>query len=266
MKVNNLQSYLIKSLQKHDTAGFDVEDLRKKLLKEGKTEELLLTYSRRMPEIKDINTPEFWDTRFAGGQEHHPMEDDRISIVLSEIKYIKRIHNIGVGKGKLESEGYPKYKNSHSWNGTDFTNKTLSLVRSRYTKWKFKKTIKISEQPYKDASFDAVLLLEVLEHISPFETLKVLKEINRLLIKGGKFIVSVPINEGLREMYPVNPNGHLRIYSEELLIFELIQSGFRVNKIIRLSAFHDFYLIKKFINRFIKRWKSNNIILIATKL
>ena len=50
----------------------------------------------------------------------------------------------------------------------------------------------VLEMPYQNASFDAVLFLDVFEHLNYADQPKALAEISRVLRPGGKLIVSVP--------------------------------------------------------------------------
>jgi TolB-like protein len=71
------------------------------------------------------------------------------------------------------------------------------------------------------------------------------------------------MNEGLEEMKD-NPNGHLRMYTEDLITAELRLAGFKVLAVKTLFAFKNFYKVKKIIARILKnRWKPNNIIVLA---
>lgn len=58
--------------------------------------------------------------------------------------------------------------------------------------------------PWEDNSVDEILLVEVLEHISFRETDNVLKEIYRILKKGGKFHIQVPDCGSMMKAYCEN--------------------------------------------------------------
>ncbi len=255
----------IQMLQEYYTDGFSMEKLRKKLLKLKKRKKLLATYSKKYPQIKDENSSKFWDKKLTNEENLiHPMEKDRIRIVAKLIKKGDNVLNLGIGKGELENYLYTKFSNTISWTGTDITENWFKKLKKNFPKWKFRKT-KLTKLPFKTNLFDTIYLLEVLEHIQPDKTFKVLYEIKRVLKKNGLFIISVPINEGLESMFPKNPNAHVRIYSKNLIEFELKEVGFKIKKIHKLTAFSKFYHIKKLINNILKIKHSNNLIIIAKK-
>jgi SAM-dependent methyltransferase len=72
------------------------------------------------------------------------------------------------------------------------------------------------EMPFEDASFDVVVCSEVLEHIHDFRG--VLREIERVLRPGGRFVASVPrawpeaLCWLLSDPYHEAEGGHLRIF------------------------------------------------------
>ncbi len=258
--------------------GFDTERLRKKLLAQKKHSDLLATYFKKFPEIADSNSPDFWDEKFENeiDDELFYMSVDRNSIVASKIKgdcskkntnhddSEYKVLNVGAGSGQLEKVIAQKIGPSINWTGTDFTHKTLNKLEKNFPKFKFVKT-GIVPLPFAENTFDSVCLLEVLEHIQPSETFGVLKELHRVVKTGGTVIISVPINEGLEQMMPNNPNSHVRVYSKKLLSFEATVAGFKIKEIIALTAFNSLYLLKKIINSLFKLRQPNNLIFVLEK-
>lgn len=245
--------------------GFQVEKYRKQLLLAKKYETLVSTYSAKFPSIVDRNTGYFWDKRFEEQAiENHYMEEDRNEIVSKTVVRGEKILDLGIGRGKVEDILYRKFGNEISIFGSDITLKTLKKLKDKYPFWNFTKQ-KLSKLSFKSNQFDRVFLLEVLEHINPDETFSILNEVNRVMKTDGEFVISVPVNEGLEEMYPSNPNSHLRVYSEELLKFELNHCGFKVIKTIKLTAFPNLYHIKKIINEILLLRDPNNLIFICRK-
>lgn len=88
--------------------------------------------------------------------------------------------------------------------------------------------------PFADASFDAVLFLDVLEHLEP--RLDVLREIRRVLKPQGRLLVSAPNRDTswrrrLRRagLFAFSDGDHKVEYTREELLAELRAGGFAVD-------------------------------------
>ncbi len=99
--------------------------------------------------------------------------------------------------------------------------------------------------PFADASFDCVIVSEVLEHLEHDED--ALREIRRVLRPRGTLAVSVP-REGPEEIcwvlswkYRNSPGGHVRIYRGDLLPRLLERAGYRVRESGYAHALHTPY-------------------------
>ena len=246
--------------------GFDLERQRIVFLREKKIKKLLETYQKGVPQITDINSSAFWDYIFSSDDQTllFPMARHRNNIVASLCQKNQRILNLGSGKGFLEQFLCDRFHDEIKLTGTDITQQTLSTLQKRFPSYQFLRT-PLFPLPFQKNSFDVVCLLEVLEHIQPHETFAVLSEIFRVLAPKGKVYISVPINEGLEEMMPNNPNAHVRVYTEELVQFELEQIGFHVQKVFRFTAFDRFFSLKQVINDILHLRKSNNLLFVLTK-
>lgn len=77
-------------------------------------------------------------------------------------------------------------------------------------------------------SFDTVVGLNVLEHIK--DDRAALKNINKLLIRGGTLILLVPAHEGLYSKFDKRL-GHFRRYTLESIGQKLVENGFKIEKI-----------------------------------
>ena len=118
---------------------------------------------------------------------------------------------------------------------------------------------------FKPNFFDVILAIEVLEHISPSKLFKLYADIHKLLKTNGKFIITVPINEGLEKMR-TNPSAHVRDYSSSIIKKELELNGFTIENTFELFAFSKFYPMKQLLSKIFKnRWKPNSLIVIAAK-
>jgi len=105
--------------------------------------------------------------------------------------------------------------------------------------------------PFDDASFDVVVMCEVLEHLN-FNPLPLLKEINRILVPGGLFYLSLPnyarmknrrnilrgraagitVDEFFAQLDPKDTliaNGHWREYTMPEVRNMLVPLGFRLH-------------------------------------
>lgn len=60
--------------------------------------------------------------------------------------------------------------------------------------------------PYEDASFDNAFCSEVVEHVSPEDTVKILNEIFRVLQPGTHLVLTVPYNERLEDALVACPD------------------------------------------------------------
>lgn len=249
---------------------FKLEYMRSKLALEHKFEELLKTYSCYDAELKNVNSPEMWDRQNSEFIDN-PMSSDRIRKVLKEVKLDNNssyILNIGVGSANLEREFFKNQNKKPSLYGIDISKKSIITARKKYPFANFLVS-NIVKTRLQSNYFDYVIVLEVMEHISPHNTFKALNEIVRVVKPGGTVIVSVPLNEGLEEMVRrgKNPNAHVRVYTPALIKAELTIAGLKVIKENLLYAFHDFYQLKTFfVSNILRNFRSpNNIIVFAQK-
>jgi len=99
--------------------------------------------------------------------------------------------------------------------------------------------------PFPNASFDAVIASEVLEHIPDDE--RALAEIARIVRPGGQIAVTVPrwwpeqINWALPREYQHTPGGHIRIYRGDQLVSRLEATGLEVRGQHHAHALHSPY-------------------------
>ena len=85
-------------------------------------------------------------------------------------------------------------------------------------------------------SFSTVLALDVIEHHAQPEAL--LREIDRVLVTGGRVVVTVPAFQSMWS-YADDVLGHYRRYTKRQLVDELTSAGFVVR---RASYFHSWLL------------------------
>jgi len=103
----------------------------------------------------------------------------------------------------------------------------------------------VYELPFKDETFDCVIISEVLEHLGEDE--RALKEISRVLKQGGVLAASVPstwpetVCWALSKDYRTWPGGHIRIYRRGELRSKLVRHGYRVFASHSAHALHAPY-------------------------
>lgn len=241
----------------------------------AKNEDLLnfkKTYSGRYSEIPNKNSSFFWNNKFSSiienafGNGIDPMTQDKINDVIVWMKNSEgRLLDIGVGLGQLEEKLTIKNKKI-SFYGVDTSNYAIDWVKKRVS-GKFYNS-SIFDKEFDKEFFDIIICLEFLEHVSPQNTLSLLKKINKMLKVNGLLIISVPLNEGLEEMLKnnVNPNSHVRIYFPSVINTELCLSGFNIVNTKCYFAFRNMYKIKSFISNYIfKNLKKPNNVLIMSK-
>jgi len=245
---------------------FEIEKNRQKIAETANLEKLKTTYSNNLPEINDLNTAPFWDERLNKKhtlQMEDGMTQERIKAAFEFLPMtVKKVLDIGVGYGFIE-EMLSSRRSSLEFYGNDISDIAIEYIKSRFPgKYKVES---VYTMEYPKEFFDAVFLLEVLEHITPSKTFVVLGKIKKVLKKSGYFILSVPMNEGLEHMKN-NPNGHVRMYTPQLITAELKIAGFEVMKYKTIYAFPSMYWLKSQIAKVWKRWKPNNIIILARSI
>lgn len=101
--------------------------------------------------------------------------------------------------------------------------------------------------PLKEQQFDAVVALNVLEHIE--DDMKALKNMARLLKPGGILILEVPQGPNLYDYYDFHLR-HFRRYSKNELLVKIVASGLQLQQINFLGfiPYLSFFFVKK-LNR-----------------
>ncbi|MCL4354077.1 class I SAM-dependent methyltransferase [Patescibacteria group bacterium] len=245
---------------------FVAEKLRQVLATQKDFVKLKKTYNKAFKEIFDINSRKFWNKKLSNAcflNRQDEMTKDRINEIFKLIpKETGKILDIGMGMGYIEELLNDREKTLLF--GNDISKKSIENANKNFRgefkleSWK--------NMIFSRSSFDVILLLEVLEHIPPSNTFLLLGKIRKYLKKDGFFILSVPINEGLENMNH-NPNGHLRIYTEDLIKAELQIAGFKTILIKRFYAFEKYYRFKKLLlSLFRNRWNPNVLVIMAKKI
>jgi 2-polyprenyl-3-methyl-5-hydroxy-6-metoxy-1,4-benzoquinol methylase len=213
--------------------------------------------------MKNKNTTSFWNKKIKKERPFllsDPMTRDRIKIAYRFFpSNSNTVLDIGVGYGFIEE--YLCKQGKITVYGNDISDLAIRDLSNRFNGFFRKESVYLMK--YKDNFFDCVFALEILEHIPERRVIKVLKKIRKSLKKNGALIISIPVNEGI-DLSKVNPNGHMRNYTEEIIKKELKLSGFKTIKVKKIYAFKNMYLFKKIISHFFrKRWLPNNLVILA---
>lgn len=242
---------------------------RKRLAQLKQFDNFVKTYSENKNQQKNGNTNKFWNTKFEKPEnlnEQDAMTREKIKRLIEYLPKRKaRILDLGIGQGYLEQK-LKELGIKHEIHGVDISKTAIDRARKKFNgKFTVTDILKI-DNLYPANSFDVIIAIEVIEHISPNDIFTLYRKIYTLLRRNGTFIVSTPINEGL--LYKkVNPSNHVRDYSEPILRTEFMLANFQITKMQSLFAFSNFYSLKKTLTLFFpNRWKPNNIQIKAVKI
>lgn len=146
----------------------------------------------------------------------------RLGFMASRFSAGEKVLDIGAGSGMLEefclARGVDVY-------ALDPGPKTIERLRARLGLGGKAAVGSSDKIPFPDASFDAVAMSEVLEHLPPDVMAASLAEVRRVLRPGGRFVGTVPCAEVLAELESVCPKcgerfhkwGHRQSFTPESL-------------------------------------------------
>lgn len=160
----------------------------------------------------------------------------RLSFLCGTFKKGEKVLNIGVGNGAFEMQAKTLGLSIHS---LDPSEKAINSIRDRLNISDKEAKVGYSQAiPYDSGFFDAVVMTEVLEHLSPDVLMQTLLEVKRVLKVGGAVLITVPFNEALSANNTICPNcetifhrwGHLQSFTKESLKILFEDAGFIVRK------------------------------------
>lgn len=109
----------------------------------------------------------------------------------------RRVLDFGAGRGDLLAHLHAR---GIAASGLEFSEASAAVCQERFAGEPLNGGVLATESlpsSYPDASFDVVLLVEVLEHLLEEQLASTLAEVRRLLAPGGYVVVTVPNNEEL---------------------------------------------------------------------
>ncbi len=160
----------------------------------------------------------------------------RLRFLARKIRPPARVLNIGVGAGTFEEIAIGLGLDVHS---LDPNEQSIASLRDRL-KMQDRAKVGYAEQiPFPDGYFDAVVVSELLEHLTDSAVQDSLKEIARVLELGGRLLGTVPSRENLSEQDTVCPKcghhfhrwGHVRSFDPNLMA-KFLSAQFSVEEIV----------------------------------
>lgn len=217
---------------------------------------------------RNPNTPKLWDKMLFEKNEvllASPFYVRKIKSVIHFLRgYPGKFLDVGIGAGNLE-RNITKALLPIEIYGIDISAK--AIIESKKSLKGLFFIANISKLPFKSSLFDCVAALDVLEHLYEKDVPGALKEINRVVKKNGGFIVSVPLNENLKNLDREGKNysRHLREYTLSILSRELKFAGFVVLKSDYIYAFRKLFMIKSIIVKLIPGLRKPNLLIVYCK-
>jgi ubiquinone/menaquinone biosynthesis C-methylase UbiE len=145
---------------------------------------------------------------------HPPDWELRRDFLLAEVRPEDRVLDLGSGAGDftalLDEAGAEAV-------GVDVAEAALSHARARHPELDFQLAPIEAALPFGDSSFDVVWSSEVIEHVA--DTARWLSEVRRVLIPGGRLLVTTPSHGRLRlllggaERFSEPLGDHLHLYT-----------------------------------------------------
>jgi SAM-dependent methyltransferase len=105
-----------------------------------------------------------------------------------------------------------RFDDGRALSGCDVSSWAIEQAERRLPHAQFNLLDPAGNLPYGDASFDAVLCTDVLEHITPARQQQMLGEVNRVLAPGGRFCMTTPNLGAMRRLLyrmPDRKEGHV---------------------------------------------------------
>lgn len=154
-------------------------------------ESLILLPRGSYPKVGESDPLRFYYWPFLG-----KLYRRRVELCLEELPGGQRILEIGFGSGVALANLCRKYKKV---DGLDLDSEVVPLQKV-FKDHGYKVDLRNGsalKMPYPDSSFDAVMLVSILEHLRPPQLAAAVKEAHRVLKPGGRLVYGVPVERTL---------------------------------------------------------------------
>jgi SAM-dependent methyltransferase len=169
----------------------------------------------------------------------HNSARGRLEFIARKVRRITRaqarVLNVGIGNGYFEEIALKLDLDVFS---LDPDEESIGRLQNRLALKEKARVGFLESLPFEAEMFDAVVVSEVLEHLSDGVLQESLREIHRVLRTGGLIVGTVPARESLAEQLVVCPHcgekfhrwGHVQSFSEDDLK-NLLYENFRIREI-----------------------------------
>ena len=124
------------------------------------------------------------------------MYQRRIELCLEQLTGGQAVLEVGFGSGVSFPNLSQLYQEIHGLDLTADTRQVGEMFAGLGIQTELRNG-SVLDMPYPDQSFDAVLLISILEHLQPQEQLQAFREIWRVLKPGGQVVYGVPVERPL---------------------------------------------------------------------
>ncbi|MFA6110211.1 MAG: class I SAM-dependent methyltransferase [Candidatus Latescibacterota bacterium] len=148
----------------------------------------------------------------------------------------ERMMDLGCGSGWLAARCRRTGAEVHA---VDLSPRGVAAARRRFPEVDRFHVADVYRLPFQPASFDALVLSEVLEHLT--EPVQALVEVRRVLLPGGRLLICVPYRERILQHLCIHcnrltpANAHLHSFAEADLAAALEEAGLRVRRFAFLA-------------------------------
>ena len=156
-----------------------------------------------------------------------PCFEARLAFLRASVRAGDRALDVGCGTGEFTAA---LARAGARPIGVDVAEAALGRARSRHPTLDFRLVPFDGPLPFEDSSFDLVWASEVIEHVA--DTARWLSEVRRVLVPGGRLLVTTPSHGRLRlavsgvERFSEPLGDHLHLYTQASLKGLLLEFGF----------------------------------------